>query len=96
MLGVMQAVTVDWSTLTHLNLSTLDLTSIPSSVLSHTISNLVCIKLNYCKLSQEQMTAVIRAVSRSQVSETLGVTIMTVNIIIQLTQLSLILTLAQS
>ena len=72
LISVLQAVTCDWSTLSQLNMSTLDLTSLPSSLLSNTMSQLTCVKLNYCKLSSEQVTAVIRAVARSQFAETLG------------------------
>ena len=74
LISVLNAVTSDWSTLISLNLSTLDLTNIPSSLLSNSVSYLTNLKLNYCKLTQEQVTSVVRAVAKSGVVETLGKT----------------------
>jgi len=74
LISVLNAVTSDWSTLISLNLSTLDLTNIPSSLLSNSVSYLTNLKLNYCKLTQEQVTSVVRAVAKSGVVETLELT----------------------
>ena len=60
-----EAVTADWSSLTSLNLSTLDLTRLPSSLLASAAASLASLQLNYCQLTREQVTAVVRAVNRS-------------------------------
>ena len=57
--------TADWSSLTSLNLSTLDLTRLPSSLLASAAASLASLQLNYCQLTREQVTAVVRAVNRS-------------------------------
>ena len=72
LISVLQAVTSDWSTLTSLNLSTLDLTPLPSSLLSTAVFSLTALKLNYTNLSREQITAIIRAVGKCVNVETLG------------------------
>ena len=72
MFSVLQSVTMDWSTLSSLNLSTLDLTMLPSSLLSSSLSFLSSIKLNYCKMTSEQITSVVRAVAKSNCADTLG------------------------
>ena len=72
LISVLQAVTSDWSTLTSLNLSTLDLTPLPSSLLSTAVFSLTALKLNYTNLSREQITAIIRAAGKCGNVETLG------------------------
>ena len=72
LISVFQAVSSDWSTLTCLNLSTLDLTSLPSSLFVKSLSSLTSVKLNYANLSTEQTSAIIRAAGKSQYLENLG------------------------
>ena len=79
LISVFQAVSLDWSTLTSLNLSTLDLTPIPSSLFIKPLSSLTSVKLNYTNLNTEQTTAIIRAVGKFQNLETLGKHVQGVN-----------------
>ena len=73
LISVFTAVSSDWSTLTSLNLSTLDLTPLPSSLFVQTLSSLTTIILNYANLSKEQTTAIIRAAAKSENLDTLGI-----------------------
>ena len=73
LISVFTAVSSDWSTLTSLNLSTLDLTPLPSSLFVQTLSSLTSIILNYANLSKEQTTAIIRAAAKSENLDTLGI-----------------------
>ena len=72
LISVFTAVSSDWSTLTSLNLSTLDLTPLPSSLFVKTLSSLTTIILNYANLSKEQTSAIIRAAGKSEHLDTLG------------------------
>ena len=72
LISVFTAVSSDWSTLASLNLSTLDLTPLPSSLFVQALSSLTSIILNYANLSKEQTSAIIRAAGKSENLDTLG------------------------
>ena len=70
--SVLTSASLDWSTLTQLNLSTLDLTSLPSSLIARTSAALSSLKINYSKVTTEQLTALVRALARADRVEVLG------------------------
>ena len=72
LISVFRAVSSDWSTLTYLNLSTLDLTKIPPSLFIKILSSVTSVKLNYASLSTEQTSAIIRAAGKSESLDTIG------------------------
>ena len=65
------SLTMDFSTLEKLDLSTQDLCSLPANLLSKSLSNLRAINLNYTKMTTEQLTAVLRSIVRSKTVTTL-------------------------
>lgn len=74
LLSVLHSATVYWSTLSHLNLSTLDLSCLPSSLLAAATTNLTSLRINYSKLSTEQLTAVVRSVVKGGQVEVMEMT----------------------
>ena len=72
LVSVLSSPSLDWSTLSQLNLSTLDLTRLPSSLLASTTAGLTSLKINYSKITREQLTALVRALARADRLEVLG------------------------